>query len=145
MTDTDPAGPADPDAGTARPPDVDTGFWLWAVALPLMVTGYVVHAVTAPDGTAALRYASAALVSVVVSALVVTFLVLMRSGYRWARTVLTGGGAASLVYAASNLFTVDRGPAASFAYAATTIIGSVLIVGGGYLLHRKDAQLWFTR
>ena len=29
----------------ARPEDVDTGFWLWVAALPLMVIGYIVDLV----------------------------------------------------------------------------------------------------
>ena len=33
----------------ARPADVDTGFWLWVVALPLMVAGYLVDLVSAPS------------------------------------------------------------------------------------------------
>jgi uncharacterized membrane protein len=69
----------------------------------------------------------------------------MRHGYRWARTVLTGGGIASVVYAATSLFSVDRPPAAALVYAVTAIVGSVLIVGGVFLLHRKDAHAFFTR
>ncbi|MGA5461764.1 hypothetical protein [Mycobacterium sp. NPDC050041] len=130
---------------TERPPDVDTGFWLWIVALPLMVVGYVVDVVVTPVGPAALRYAAAGLVAVVLSAVVVTFLILMRSGYRWARTLLTGGGMASVVYAAANLFTTERETPAALLYAAATIVGSVLIGGGVFLLHRKDAHGWFTR
>ena len=38
-----------PGAGQARPLDVDTGFWLWLAALPLMVTGYLVDLVGAAD------------------------------------------------------------------------------------------------
>jgi hypothetical protein len=49
------------------------------------------------------------------------------------------------VYTATNLFTVDRPPAAAVAYAVTAIVGAVLIVGGVYLLHRKDAHAFFTR
>jgi hypothetical protein len=130
---------------TDRPPDVDTGFWLWMVALPLMVVGYVVDVVVSPVGPAALRYAMAALVAVVLSAVVVTFLILMRSGYRWARTLLTGGGLASVVYAVANLFTTERETPAALLYAVATIVGSVLIGGGVFLLHRKDAHGWLTR
>ena len=46
----------------------------------------------------------------VLAAIVVTFLFLMRQGYRWARTLLTGGGVASVVYVGTSLFTVDRPP-----------------------------------
>ena len=79
------------------------------------------------------------------SSVVVVFLFLLRQGYRWARTVLTGGGVASVVYVATSLFTIDRGSVAAVTYAVTAIIGSVLIIGGVYLLHRKDAHAFFTR
>ncbi len=75
----------------------------------------------------------------------VTFLILMRQGYRWARTLLTGGGVASVVYVATSLFTVERPATAAVIYAVTAIVGSVLIAGGVFLLHRKDAHAFFTR
>lgn len=132
-----------------RPEDVDTGFWLWILALPLMVVGYVVDLVTNPDrpaaGSTALVYAVSGVVAVAVVSIVLTFLLLMRQGYRWTRTVLTGGGAATVVYAVTNAFTVDRPAAAAVTYAVATIIGSVCIAGGAYLLHRKDAHGFFTR
>jgi hypothetical protein len=130
----------------ARPHDVDTGFWLWLVALPLMVTGYVIDVVATPaQHLAAIVYAVSVVFVAVMAAVVATFLILMRHGYRWARTVLTGGGVASVVYAATSLFTVDRPPVAALTYAVTAIFGSVLIVGGAFLLHRKDAHAFFTR
>jgi hypothetical protein len=129
-----------------RPVDVDTGFWLWVAALPLMVIGYVVDlVVTEVKHPPVIVYAISAVFVVVVTAVVVTFLILMRQGYRWARTTLTGGGIASVVYAATSLFTVDRPPTAAVIYAVTSIVGSVLIVGGVFLLHRKDAHAFFTR
>ena len=136
-----------PNPGPApRPPDVDTGFWLWLAALPLLVTSYVVGVVGAPVGeTPWFTRAFAAYLVVVVAAIVATFLILMRHGYRWARTLLTGGGAATVVYAVSGLFTVDRPPVAALVYAASAIVGSVLVAGGIYLLHRKDAHTYFTR
>jgi hypothetical protein len=129
-----------------RPLDVDTGFWLWMAALPLMVAGYVVDlVVTAAEHQPMIVYAISAVFVVVIAAVVVTFLILMRHGYRWTRTLLTGGGIASVVYVATNLFTVSRPTAAAVIYAVTAIVGSVLIVGGVYLLHRKDAHAFFTR
>ena len=92
-----------------------------------------------------LVYAVTGLFLVLVCAVVVTFLLLMRQGYRWARTLLTGGGLASIVYIATSLFTGHRGTAAAVVYAITGIVGSVLIAGGVYLLHRKDAHAYFTR
>lgn len=129
-----------------RPLDVDTGFWLWLAALPVMVIGYVVDLVVSPvNHLPAVVYTISVVFVVVLAAVVVTFLILMRHGYRWACTVLTGGGIASVVYAATSLFTVDRPAAAAVTYAVSAIVGSVLIVGGVFLLHRKDAHAFFTR
>jgi len=136
-----------PPESQGRPTDVDTGFWLWVAALPLMVTGYIVDLV----GTADRQLPTPVLVMsmlflVIVAAVVLTFQILMRQGYRWARTLLTGGGVAAVVYVASSLFTVERPTAAAaVTYAVSAILGSVLIVGGAFLLHRKDAHAFFTR
>ena len=129
-----------------RPVDVDTGFWLWVASLPLLVIGHIVDLVATANHrlpTAAL--ALSILFVVIVGAVVLTFQILMRHGYRWARTVLTGGGVATIVYVASNLFTVERPTAAAMIYAVSGILGSVLIAGGVFLLHRKDAHAFFTR
>ena len=135
-----------PTTESKRPVDVDTGFWLWVAALPLMVIGYVVDlVVTGANRPPMIVYAISILFVVVIAAIVVTFMILMRHGYRWARTLLTGGGIASVVYAGSSLFTVERPPTAAVTYAVTAIVGSVLIVGGVFLLHRKDAHAFFTR
>jgi hypothetical protein len=143
------AGVTEPQPTTTepgRPVDVDTGFWLWVAALPLMVVGYVVDlAVTEVKHSPIIVYAVSVVFVVVLSAVVVTFLILMRHGYRWARTLLTGGGIASVVYTSTSLFTGDRPPAAAVIYAVTSIVGSVLIAGGVFLLHRKDAHGFFTR
>ena len=129
-----------------RPLDVDTGFWLWLAALPLLMTGYVVDVVVSPRGHAPpIVYAISAVFVLVVAAIVVTFLLLMRQGYRWARTLLTGGGITSVVYASTSLFTVDRPTAAAVIFAVSGIVGSVLVAGGVFLLHRKDAHAYFTR
>ena len=129
-----------------RPEDVDTAFWLWLVALPLLVAGYVVDLVTMPvAGPAGYVYAVSGVFVVVVASVVLAFLFLMRQGYRWARTVLTGGAAATVVYAVTNVFGVERPTVAAVSYAVTAIIGSVAILGGVYLLHRKDAHAFFTR
>ncbi|MFS0900121.1 hypothetical protein [Mycolicibacterium litorale] len=131
----------------ARPPDVDTGFWLWAAALPLLVIGYLIDNLMVPTAGATLFIkAMAVMIVVVVAAIVATFLVLLRQGYRWTRTLLTAGGFGSIAYTVTNLFTVEReSPVAAFGYAVTAIIGSVLIAGGIYLLHRKDANAFFVR
>ena len=131
---------------TARPLDVDTGFWLWVAALPLMVVGYFVDLVATADRHLPMAVIAMSAVFVfVLSSVVLTFLILMRHGYRWTRTLLTGGGVASVVYFATSLFTVDRPTAAAITYAITAIVGSVLIAGGVFLLHRKDAHAFFTR
>lgn len=125
---------------------MDTGFWLWVAALPLMVIGYVVDQLTArTGGGSALVYAASGLFVVVVCALVVTFLLLMRAGYRWARMLLTGGGVAAMAYMAIQVFTIDRPPLIAVVCAVTGIFGSVLVAGGVFVLHRKDAHGYFTR
>ncbi|TRW86390.1 hypothetical protein FK535_08020 [Mycolicibacterium sp. 018/SC-01/001] len=129
----------------ARPPDVDTGFWLWVVALPLMAAGFVVDLVTGAQRMGGLMLAVNVVFLVVLVSVVATFLVLMRQGYRWARTSLTGGAIATVVFSVSELFTVDRPEVAALIYAATVIVGSVLVCGGVFLLHRKDAHDFFTR
>lgn len=130
----------------ARPADVDTGFWLWLVAVPLMVAGYVVDLVdTHRPHPPAVVFVFSGLFVFVLAAVVVTFLVLMRHGYRWARTVLTGGGVASVVYSVTSLFSTDRPTTSAVLYAVSAIVGSVLILGGVFLLHRKDAHAFFVR
>jgi hypothetical protein len=110
-----------------RPVDVGTGVGLWLTALPLLVIGQAVDIVITPGRShAPAMMAVSAVFLFVLSAVVITFVMLMWHRYRWARTLLTGGGAASI-------------------YAVTGIIGSVLIAGGVFLLHRKDAQAYFTR
>lgn len=129
-----------------RPVDVDTAFGLWLAALPLLLIGQVADTAMArnvPGGVMA--YTVTGVFLVLLSAVVVTFLLLMRQGYRWARTLLTGGGVATVVYVVSSLFTVERAATAAVTFAITGIFGSVLIAGGVYLLHRKDAHAFFTR
>jgi hypothetical protein len=129
-----------------RPPDVDTAFWLWLAAVPLLVTGYLVDVVMVPAGRGSpVVYLVTAVLLAVLAAVVVTFLFLMRAGYRWARTLLTGGGIASIVSVFSGLFTIDRPPVAAVVFAFTGIVGAVLIAGGIFLLHRKDAHAFFVR
>lgn len=131
---------------TPRPVDVDTGFWLWVAAVPLLVIGYVTDIVTQRKPLAVeLYYSVIALVLVIVVAVAITFLLLMRSGYRWCRTVLTGGGAAAVVFVIVSVFSVERPPVAAAICAVTGIVGSVLVGGGMYLLHRAEAHGYFTR
>ena len=130
----------------ARPTDVDTGFWLWMGAVPLMVVGYLVDMVSRQQPRPPLViFVFSGMFVFVIAAVVVTFLFLMRQGYRWARTVLTGGGVASMVYAGTSLFSLDRPTTAALLYAISVIFGSVLIAGGVFLLHRKDAHAFFVR
>ncbi|GBE65256.1 hypothetical protein MFM001_17180 [Mycobacterium sp. MFM001] len=141
-----PPGPPQAQEPPTRPVDVDTGFWLWLAALPLMVIGYVVDLVASRHGHGSpIVYAASGLFAAVVCAIVVTFLFLMRAGYRWARTVLTGGGIAAVVYVGTRLFSVDWPPLAAVICAVTGIVGCVLIAGGMFLLHRSDAHAYFTR
>jgi hypothetical protein len=141
-----PTGPPAETGPVTRPDDVDTGFWLWLVATTMMVIGYVVDLATLPTaGPSAVVYGVSGVFLFVVASVVVTFLFLLREGYPWARTLLTGGGAATIVYALTNLFGVDRPVVAAFVFAVTAIIGVVCVAGGIYLLHRKDAHAYFTR
>jgi hypothetical protein len=140
-----PPQPSPPQPPT-RPVDVDTGFWLWLTALPLLVVGYVVDLLASPVGHGSPAiYAASGLFTAVVLAIVVTFLLLMRAGYRWARTLLTGGGVAAIVYVTMRLFTADWPPVVAVVCAVSGIVGSVLIAGGVVLLHRRDAHAYFTR
>jgi hypothetical protein len=142
---TGPVPPRPPEPQT-RPVDVDTGFWLWVVALPLMVIGYVADTVGSSTGHAStLLYIASGLFTGVLCAIAVAFLILMRAGYRWARTTLTGGAVATVVYVGIRLFTVNWPPVVAVICGVTGIVGSVMIAGGMFLLHRSDAQAYFTR
>ena len=89
-------------------------------------------------------YAISGMFVFVLAAIVVTFLFLMRQGYRWARTLLTGGGVASVVYAGSSLFSVDRPPAGrALCGQRHRRLGPDR--RGVFLLHRKDAHGFFVR
>ncbi len=140
-----PPPPGHPESPPPRPADVDTGFWLWVIALPLLVIGYIVDAATLPTGSSAVVLVITGLFVTVLAAVVVTFLILMRHGYRWTRTVLTGGGLVGIVSVVSGLFNTERPAVAAVVFAVTGIVGAVLIAGGIFLLHRKDAQEFFTR
>jgi hypothetical protein len=139
---------SEPTGGAPKdlPEDIATGFWLWVAALPLLVTGYVVDMVAGPAKAQSwFVYAVSGVFVFIVAAVVLTFLILMRHGYRWARTLLTGGGATTIVFITVGLFAADRPEVAAVVYAVTGIVGSVLIAGGVYLLHRKDAHAFFTK
>lgn len=145
---TPPGPPAQPGPPTLpkRPVDVDTGFWLWLAAVPLIAIGYLVDLLGLGAGRGSvLACLASGLLLVVVCAIVVTFLILMRAGYRWARTVLSGGGLATIVYVMLRLFSENWPPAVAVACAFTDIIGSVLIAGGMFVLHRRDAHAHFSR
>lgn len=137
--------PTRPDgAAPARPIDVDTGFWLWAAALPLMVTGYLIDMLNPDNGLPAPVLAIAVVFLVVLVAVVVTFLILMRQGYRWTRTCLTAGAIAAVAFTVPSLFTVERPTGAALGFAASAIFGSVLIAGGVFLLHRGEVNAFFA-
>ena len=137
-----------PPAGAPdRPADVDTGFWLWLAALPLLIIGQIVDIYFTPIATGApmpVRVLSTAF-TLAVGAVTLTFLLLLRSGYRWTRTLLTGGGIATIIYTLASLATTARPPLSAVVFAVTGIVGSVLIGGGIYLLHRTDSHGFFTR
>lgn len=133
-------------AQLSRPDDVTTGFWLWLGALPLMIIGQISDGFIAQvPGNRTMIVVATTVFTLGLGAVVLTLLVLMRSGQRWTRTVLTGGGVATIVYTAVTLFGVARDPVPAVIYAVTGIVGSVLIGGGIVLLHRPDSQAFFTR
>jgi hypothetical protein len=128
------------------PQDVVTGFWLWTAALPLSLIGYVINLLTTPErAVSGYAYAVSGLMLFIIAVLVATFLVLLRQGYRWARSILTGGSAATILYLTTNLFANYHGAAAALGYAVCGIGGTVLIGGGVYLLHRPDSNAYFVR
>ena len=137
-----------PSATPTRPADVDTGFWLWMAALPLLIIGQIadifVSTTTTTGSSTPVKVLSTAF-TLSVAAVALTFLLLLRSGYRWTRTLLTGGGIATIIYTLASLISVERPPLAAVVFAVTGIIGSVLIGGGIYLLHRTDSHGFFTR
>lgn len=139
---------AQPTSATpSRPADVDTGFWLWLAALPLLIIGQIVDiyfTATTTGATMAVAVLSTAF-TLAVGAVTLTFLLLMRSGYRWTRTVLTGGGLGTIFYSVASLITVVRPTVSAVVFAVTGIVGSVLVGGGIYLLHRPDSDKFFTR
>jgi len=132
--------------GPVRPADVDTAFWLWSAALVLLLIGQIVDVFTNPASPrSAAVVGGATVILVAVGAVIATLLLLLRSGYRWTRTLLTGGGVATVVYTAASLFSVPRPTLGAVVFAVTGIIGSVLIGGGIYLVHRAEPNRFFTR
>jgi hypothetical protein len=136
-----------PTGAPPRPADVDTGFWLWLAALPLMVIGQLVdlYATANSTGTSTGVLVLSTAFTLAVAAVVLTFLILLRSGYRWTRTLLTGSGLGTIFFTLTSLFGVARPPLPAVVFAVTGIIGSVLIGGGIYLMHRTDSHQFFTR
>ena len=129
-----------------RPADVDAGFWLWLAALPLLMIGQISESFIAPvQGDRKFVVITTTFLTVGLGIVVLTFLLLMRTGHRWTRTLLTAGGVATMVYTAVTVLGVVREPVPAVIYAVTGIIGSVLIGGGIYLLHRPDSHTFFTR
>lgn len=135
-----------PTGSPPRPADVDTGFWLWVAALPLLLIGQLVDAYAAAQAADSFFiFTTTAVLVVLIGGVVLTFLLLLRSGYRWTRTLLTAGGTATILYTMLSLTGAPRPPVAAVTYAVTGIVGSVLIGGGIYALHRADSTRFFTR
>lgn len=135
-----------PEGAPTRPLDVDTGFWLWLVAVPLMVTGQLADAyVAAKTVGSSYVFVISAFVAAILGGVVVGFLALLRSGYRWARTLLTAGGLVTIVLTLANLSSTTRPPLPAVISAVTGIFGSVFIAGGIFLLHRPDSHRFFVR
>jgi len=110
-------------------------------ALPLLVTGYVVDMVAGPAKAQSwFVYAISGYSSSSSPRSSLTFLILMRHGYRWARTLLTGGGATTIVFVTVGLFAADR-PRWPQWCTRSPGSGFGLIAGGLYLLHRKTSRV----
>ncbi len=134
-----------PTNSPARPADVDTGFWLWMAALPLLMIGQLADAYAAAEAADSfLIFTTTAVLTVIIGGVVLTFLLLLRSGQRWARTLLTAGGIATIVYTMMSLFGTQRPAVAAVLYAVTGIVGCVLVGGGIFALHRPDSTRFFT-
>lgn len=143
---TGPSGSTGESGPATRPADVDTGFWLWLVAVPLMVTGQLADAYTAArDAGSPLVFVTTAIMAAVIAGVVVGLLALLRSGHRWARTLLTAGGLATIVFTVSSLLGNQRPPVPAVVFAVTGIFGAVFIAGGIFLLHRADSHRFFNR
>ncbi len=135
-----------PDGAPTRPLDVDTGFWLWLAAVPLMVIGQLADAyVAAKTAGSSYVFVFSAFGAAILGGVVVGFLALLRSGYRWARTLLTAGGLVTIFFTLANLSSTARPPLPAVIYAVTGIFGSVFIAGGIFLLHRPDSHRFFVR
>lgn len=146
MNAPQPTGSSQPTGVPPRPADVDTGFWLWLAAVPLMVVGQLADAyVAAKTAGSSYVFVATAFVAAIIGGVVVGLLALLRSGYRWARTLLTGGGVATIVFTIANLLSMGRPPVPAVIYAVTGIFGAVFIAGGIYLLHRPDSHRFFIR
>ena len=57
----------------------------------------------------------------------------------------TGGGIATIIYTIMSLGGPARPAVATVVFAVTGIVGSVLIAGGIFLLHRPDSTRFFVR
>jgi hypothetical protein len=111
-----------------------------------MVIGQLAEAyVAAKDAGSPFVFVTTAFVVAILGGVVVGFLALLRSGYRWARTLLTSGGLVTIFVTVAALFGPPRPPLPAVIYAVTGIFGSVFIAGGIYLLHRADSHRFFTR
>lgn len=139
-------GPQPPTGAPSRPADVDTGFWLWLAAVPLMVIGQLADAYVAAETAGnANVFVMTAFIATIIGGVVVGLMALLRSGYRWARTLLTTGGLITIFLTTANLLSTSRPLVPAMVYAVTGIFGSVFIAGGIYLLHRADSQRFFVR
>ncbi|MFM9033855.1 MAG: hypothetical protein ACKOQ4_06150 [Mycobacterium sp.] len=139
-------GPQPPTGAPSRPADVDTGFWLWLAAVPLMVIGQLADAYVAAETAGNSHvFVMTAFIATILGGVVVGLMALLRSGYRWARTLLTTGGLITIFLTTANLLSTSRPLVPAVVYAVTGIFGSVFIAGGIYLLHRADSQRFFVR
>ncbi len=140
------AAPQPPSGTPERPADVDTGFWIWLAAVPLLVIGQLADAYAAAEAAGNSNlFIVTAFIAAIIGSVVIGLLALLRAGNRWARSLLTTGGMITIFLTMVNLLTTARPPVPAIIYAVTGIFGAVFIAGGIYLLHRPDAQRYFVR
>lgn len=88
--------------------DVDTGFWLWLDRAAAVDDQQTRGLRRGGAGDRKMVVVATTFLTVGLGVIVLTFLLLMRSGYKWTRTLLTAGGVATIVYTAVTLLGVVR-------------------------------------
>jgi hypothetical protein len=151
-----------PPGSVARPPTVNAGFGMWLGGLMLVwvIPWFILLFTDPPRGSqnpaADAAWPSETVVATALVALIIvgscvpvlTLLVVMLRGHRWARNLLTAGGIVMVVcvmalWGGTPSPTQHGSLATNAIFLASGTPGSLLILGGIYVLHRKDAEVFF--